>query len=250
MLDRADLDRLLGRVDITAIVQRVDVNLIVEQVDVNEVIGKVDVEAVVDRVDVNAVVDRIDIDALVEQTDLGAVIAASSGGVASDALDVVRSQTVGLDEFIARRIGRLRRALHRPARHPAGRAALGIARRDRPDGGHLFVGRAGGAAAVPVPGLIRPSAVTLGKPVPLSRSGDDRVSAAHEVAVVEVAGRPSGSGRASAAARVRSLLAAALHGAQEHSYAITQDCEVAEHLDDEHHPGCLGFGADVPETHR
>ena len=49
-----------------------------------------------------------------------------------------------------------------------------------------------------------------------------------------------GSGRA-AAACVRSLLAAALHGAQEHSYAGTQECEVAEHLDDEHDPGCLGF---------
>ena len=57
------------------------------------------------------------IDALVEQTDLGAVIAASSSGVASDALDVVRSQTVGLDEFIARRIGRLRR---RPYAGPPG----------------------------------------------------------------------------------------------------------------------------------
>ena len=89
-----------------------------------------------------------------------------------------------------------------------------------------------------------------GKPIPLSQSGGDPVSAAHEVAVLEVAGRPIGSGRASAAACVRSLLAAALHGAQEHSYARTQDREVAEHLDDEHYPGCLGFGGDVPEAHR
>ncbi len=61
---------------------------------------------------------------------------------------------------------------------------------------------------------------------------------------------PSRSGRVGAAAGVRSLLAAALHGAYEYSYAGTQDCEVAEHLDDEHYPGCLGFRADVPETHR
>ena len=95
------MNQLVATVDITAIVQRVDVNQIVQQVDVDEVIRKVDVEAVVDRVDVDGVVDRIDIDALVEQTDLGAVIAASSSGVASDALDVVRSRAVGLDEFIA-----------------------------------------------------------------------------------------------------------------------------------------------------
>ena len=67
--------------------------------------------------DLNDLVRRIDFDALVEQTDLGAVIAASSGGVASEALDVVRSQTVGLDEFIARWIGRLRR---RPYTGPPG----------------------------------------------------------------------------------------------------------------------------------
>ena len=79
--------------------------------------GGLNVEAVVDRVDVNSFTNRIDIDTLVEQTDLGAVIARSSSGVASDALDVVRSQTVGLDEFIARWIGRLRR---RPYTGPPG----------------------------------------------------------------------------------------------------------------------------------
>jgi hypothetical protein len=62
-----------------------------------------------DRVDVNGIVNRVDIDTLVDQTDLGAVIARSSGGIASNALDVVRSQTVGLDEFLARWIERLRR---------------------------------------------------------------------------------------------------------------------------------------------
>jgi hypothetical protein len=67
--------------------------------------------------DLNAIIQRIDFDALVEQTDLGSVIAASSSGVAGDALDVVRSQTVGLDEFIARLIGRLRR---RPYTGPPG----------------------------------------------------------------------------------------------------------------------------------
>ena len=67
--------------------------------------------------DLNDIVQRIDIDALVEQTDLGAIIAASSSGVAGDVLDVVRSQTVGLDEFIARWIARLRR---RPYTGPPG----------------------------------------------------------------------------------------------------------------------------------
>ena len=67
--------------------------------------------------DLNEIVKRIDVAALVEQTDLGAIIAASSSGVAGDVLDVVRSQTVGLDEFIARWVGRLRR---RPYTGPPG----------------------------------------------------------------------------------------------------------------------------------
>ena len=69
------------------------------------------------RMDLNDIVQRVDVDALVEQTDLGAVIAASTSGAAADALDVARSQAVGLDEFIARWIGRLRR---RPYTGPPG----------------------------------------------------------------------------------------------------------------------------------
>ena len=60
----------------------------------------------------------------------------------------------------------------------------------------------------------------------------------------------SRSGRASVAACIRSLPSAALHSTQEYSYASTQDCEVAKHLDDQHYPGGLGFRGDVPETDR
>jgi hypothetical protein len=99
------------------VVSALDVNALLDEVDLNAVLDRVDLNAVLDRVDVNGIVERIDVDALVEQTDLGAVIASSTSGVASDALDVVRSQTVGLDEFIARWIARLRR---RPYTGPPG----------------------------------------------------------------------------------------------------------------------------------
>jgi hypothetical protein len=93
------------------------VELVVSALDVNALLDEVDLNAVLDRIDLNGIVERIDVDALVEQTDLGAIIARSSSGVASDALDAVRSQVVGLDEFIARWIGRLRR---RPYTGPPG----------------------------------------------------------------------------------------------------------------------------------
>jgi hypothetical protein len=99
------------------VVSALDVNALLDKVDLNAVLDRVDIDRVLDRIDLNGIVEHIDVDALIEQTDLGAIIARSSSGVASDALDVVRSQTVGLDEFIARWIGRLRR---RPYTGPPG----------------------------------------------------------------------------------------------------------------------------------
>ena len=62
-----------------------------------------------DRVDINDVVARIDMERLVEQTDLGAIIARSTGGLATRALDTMRSGAVGLDRRIGRWVTRLLR---------------------------------------------------------------------------------------------------------------------------------------------
>jgi uncharacterized RDD family membrane protein YckC len=91
------------------VVSALDVNALLDEVDLNALLDRVNLNDMLDRVDVNDLIERIDVDVLVEQTDLGAVIAQSSSGVASDVLDVVRSQTVGLDEFLGRWIGWLRR---------------------------------------------------------------------------------------------------------------------------------------------
>ena len=111
------VELVVSALDVNALLDEVDLNALLDQVDIERVLNRVDLDRLLQRVDLNDIVKRIDIDALVEQTDLGSVIAASSSGVASEALDVVRSQTVGLDEFIARWIGRLRR---RPYTGPPG----------------------------------------------------------------------------------------------------------------------------------
>ena len=54
---------------------------------------------------------------LVEQTELGTIIARSTSGVASEVLDMVRAQGVGLDDFFARWANRILR--RRPGRPPA-----------------------------------------------------------------------------------------------------------------------------------
>ena len=86
-----------------------DVEKIIDRVDVEKIIERVDVEKIIDRVDIEKIIQRVDIDALVEQTELGTIIAHSTSGVASEVLDVVRAQGVGLDDFVARWMDRILR---------------------------------------------------------------------------------------------------------------------------------------------
>jgi hypothetical protein len=111
------VELVVSGLDVNALLDRVDLNALLDKVDINQVLDRIDLDRLLARVDFNDIVQHIDFDALVEQTDLGAVIAAASSGAASDALDVVRSQAVGLDEFIAGWMGRLRR---RPYSGPPG----------------------------------------------------------------------------------------------------------------------------------
>ncbi len=111
------VDLVVSALDVNALLDEVDLNALLDQVDINQLLDRIDLDRLLARMDLNAILQRIDIEALVEQTDISSVIAASSSGVAGEALDVVRSQAVGLDEFIARWMGRLRR---RPYPGPPG----------------------------------------------------------------------------------------------------------------------------------
>ena len=111
------IETVVSALNVNAVLDQVDLNAVLDQVDIDQLLDRIDLNRLIGRMDLNEIVKHIDVTALVEQTDLGALIAASSSGVAGDVLDVVRSQTVGLDEFIARWIGRLRR---RPYTGPPG----------------------------------------------------------------------------------------------------------------------------------
>jgi hypothetical protein len=111
------VELVVSALNVNELLDLVDLNAVLDQVDIDRLVDRIDLDRLLSRIDLNDIVKRIDVEALVEQTDIGAVIAASSSGVAGDVLDVVRSQAVGLDEFIARWIGRLRR---RPYTGPPG----------------------------------------------------------------------------------------------------------------------------------
>ena len=109
ILAHVDLNALLSRIDLDALLGRMDIDALLSKVDVNALMSRVDVNALLDHVDVNELIGRVDIEALVQNTDLGAVIASSTGGVASEGLEVVRSRTVGLDQLVDRWVRRLLR---------------------------------------------------------------------------------------------------------------------------------------------
>jgi hypothetical protein len=109
LLNKVDLNEILEHVDLNQLLKQVDVNQLVERVDLNQILEHVDLNQLLKQVDINQLLNRVDVDSLVEQTDLGAVIAGASGGLATDALDEVRSQAVGADQFIDRWVARLLR---------------------------------------------------------------------------------------------------------------------------------------------
>ena len=109
IVSKVDVEALIERVDVEKIIERVDVEKIIDRVDVEKIIDRVDVQGIIDRVDVQKIIERVDIDSLVEQTELGTIIAHSTSGVASEVLDLVRAQGVGLDDFVARWVNRILR---------------------------------------------------------------------------------------------------------------------------------------------
>src|SRR5664280_577617 len=128
LLAKVDVDAIVSKVDVDGLIDRVDVEKIIDRIDVDKIVSRVDVEKIIERVDVERIIQRVDIDALVEQTELGTIIARSTSGVASEVLDLVRAQGVGLDDFVARWVNRVlrRSADDWPAGPPALVAALAV----------------------------------------------------------------------------------------------------------------------------
>ena len=125
VVDSLDINALLGQttrrqqalaqVDVDRLLDRVDLNRVLDRVDVARIVSRVDMDAVLSRVDVNAIADRIDVSALLDKTELSAILTRSSSTVFSEGIDLVRSQAVGLDSFIARWVDRvLGRGTKRP----------------------------------------------------------------------------------------------------------------------------------------
>ncbi len=120
VVDTVDVNALLDRTDLNRLLAQIDVNRLLDRVDVERLIERLDIDALLNRVDVNGLADRIDVAALVDRTELGAIVATSSATVFSEGIDLIRSQAVGLDDFLGRLFSRLLRrgAYHGPPAPP------------------------------------------------------------------------------------------------------------------------------------
>ena len=109
LIDQIDVNRVLDQVDVNRLLDKVDVNKLLDQVDVDKLVARVDVQVVLNQVDVNALASQVDVNALVERAGIEEIVARSSTSIVSESVNLVRSQAVGLDDFIARWVNRLRR---------------------------------------------------------------------------------------------------------------------------------------------
>ena len=124
VVDSLDINDVLARIDVNKLLNQVDVNQLLDRVDVDRLLARVDVNALVDKVDVNELTERVDVNALVDRTEIKTMLAKSSTTVVTEGIDLVRSQAVGLDDFLARWVNRILRRKQAPAVGPSALISL------------------------------------------------------------------------------------------------------------------------------
>jgi hypothetical protein len=110
-------DAIIERIDLTQVViDQVDLHRIVtsalDTLDLTElVIDRVDVDAIVAEADIEAVIDRVPIIPLanyvIDEIDLPQIIRDSTSGIAGDAMNTVRRQSIGADQLVSRLADRI-----------------------------------------------------------------------------------------------------------------------------------------------
>lgn len=104
-------EAIITRIDLTGLVlDQVDLRPIVlralDELDLTEVVlQRVDIDAVVGAADLEQIIDRLPIvpiaNYVIDEIDLPQIIRQSTGGVATEAINAVRVQGVGVDQFVA-----------------------------------------------------------------------------------------------------------------------------------------------------
>lgn len=96
----AVLDRVVPIV-VRAVLDRVDLTqLIIERVDVDRIIAEANLDEVIDRLPLVDVANY-----LIDEIDLPQIVRESTGGIASDAVNLLRMQSIDVDQALSRIVG-------------------------------------------------------------------------------------------------------------------------------------------------
>jgi len=109
VFDAIDINEVLTLIDLNALLDQVDLNAVLDKLDVNALVDKLDVNALVAKLDMNTLISEIDVDKMLTQTELGTVIGHSTTSVLTSLLDLIRSLTVGMDDWLGRTTNRILR---------------------------------------------------------------------------------------------------------------------------------------------
>ena len=83
---------------VKAVMDRIDVTkLVMDHVDIDAIVAQADLDPIIDRLPLINLAEYI-----VSEIDLPKIIRESSGGIATDAVNAVRMQSVGIDDLISR----------------------------------------------------------------------------------------------------------------------------------------------------
>ena len=112
VLERVDIDALLGRVDFDVILQRIDLDALLAEVDLdgllegvdpNRLLARVDPDALLDRVDPDRLLDRVDPNALLDRVDPDRLLERLDPNALLDRVDPDRLlDRVDVDRFMDR----------------------------------------------------------------------------------------------------------------------------------------------------
>ncbi|PHX61501.1 MAG: hypothetical protein CK552_00220 [Actinobacteria bacterium] len=81
------------------------VNVVVDRIDLTQIVlDRVDIDAIVARANMDGIIDRVPMveiaNYIIDEIDLPKIIRESTGGIATDAVNAARLQSLSLDEFI------------------------------------------------------------------------------------------------------------------------------------------------------
>ncbi len=113
---------VLETLDFDALFDQINLNALLRRIDLNELLEQIDFDSVLRQIDVNVLISGIDLNALIENVEIETLIARSTSSAMGGALDLVRRQGVGLDDFIARLVDRVTR--RKPGTRPLGPVLL------------------------------------------------------------------------------------------------------------------------------